>query len=376
MSAPDPAGGHNDPRAAGADDADLEPTALDADTGKRRVYRAHLVQLCETMMGEEAEAFAFPGGSRRDSCRVTLADGRSVIATVRDEPDRAELEERVLDALARHGAPAPRIVAANRRLLLQEDKGDVRLSVAIHRAWKAGDARAVETLLDDALGSLARLHEAARAAGLAESVPLLGVANWWIEMLIDRPLALGSLLQLDVPAPEVEDLRDLLAVLDPQFVKWDARPANAVVDGAGAISWIDFEHSGARNPLDDLAWLLADEFVPHDVERDERLLARHVPRLGGSLPAPLLPHYARAMLVLHGTHRLNLLLNSATDRDGRGWRDPETCVRRDSVGAAKVFALRQCDRLAHHAAQSSLTAALAPFYRKCRKAIARLPGRR
>ena len=359
---PAPGAGSN---AADTDPSGLEPTSIDTDTGARRVFRAQLTALCERWLGAEAVGFAFPGGTRRDSCRITLSDGRSVIATMRDEPDRADLETRVLAALEVQGASAPRVLAANRRVLVQEDCGETRLSVALHRA----DPAEAERLLDRALASLAALQAAGARAGLAERVPLLGVAGWWIESLIDRPVALGSMLDVEPPVPEIEHLRDLLAVAEPCFVKWDARPANAVVDADGAVTWIDFEHCGARNPLDDLAWLMADEYVPHDPARDKRLLAAHAPALGGSLPAPLLPHYARAMLVLHGTHRLNLMIDGHGGEGGRGWRDAERCVRRDSVGVTLAFALRQCDRLEHHAAQSSLTAALAPFYATCRERI-------
>ena len=203
-------------------------------------------------------------------------------------------------------------------------------------------------------------------------MPLLGFADWWIEALIDRPVALGTQLGIAPPVPQIEHMRDLLAVLEPRFVKWDARPANAVLDAEGAVAWIDFEHCGARNPLDDLAWLLADEFVPVDPARDERLVARHAPRLSGSLPEPMLAHYAWTMLTLHGTHRLNLIVDAHGGEAGRGWRDPERCARRDSVGVARDFALRQCDRLAHHASQSSLTAVLAPFHAECGEAIVAL----
>ena len=356
-----------DPEIGGEVSADgLEPSSLDE--GARRVFRAHLTALCESWLGSEPLSFAFPGGTRRDSCRMTLADGRSVIATVRDEPDRADLETRVLERLAVHDAPAPRVLAANRRVLVQEDRGETRLSVALHEA----DHGEATRLLETALTSLVELQRAGAAAELSERVPMLGIANWWIEALIDRPVALGSLLEIEPPVPEIEHLRDLLAVFEPRFVKWDARPANAVVDESGAVAWIDFEHCGARNPLDDLAWLLADEYVPLDHSRDERLVAEFAPRFSGSLPGPFLAHYAWAMLVLHGTHRLNLMLDSHGGKGGRGWRDAERCVRRDSVGAAQEFALRQCDRLAHHAGQSSLVSALVPFYGECRERIAAL----
>ena len=352
------------------DDRGLEPQSLDR--GARRVYRAHLTHLCGRMLGSEPVAFSFPGGTRRDSCRMELADGRSVIATVRGEPERAELEARVLAALAPHGAPAPRALAGNRRILLQEDRGAERLSVALDRASASGGSDAVEALLDRALLSLADLQRAGHAAGLAERVPLLGVARWWVKTLIDRPAALGAALEIDVPRPEIDHLLDLLTVLEPRFVKWDARPANAVLDDAGAVAWIDFEHCGARNPLDDLAWLLADEYVPHDGPRDDRLLERHGPRFGGSLPPPLLPHYARAMLTLHATHRLNLILDAHGGEGGPGWADAGRCLRRDAIGVARPLALRQCERAAYHAERSSLVTALAPFYAACRERIAAL----
>ena len=199
-------------------------------------------------------------------------------------------------------------------------------------------------------------------------MPPLGVEDDWIKALIDRPVALGSQLGIEPPRPDIEAMRDLLVVLDPRFVKWDARPANAVVDAAGAISWIDFEHCGARNPLDDLAWVLADETVPFDAKRDEALVSWFAPRFGSSLPGDMQAHYAWTMCVLHGTHRLNLAIGSALN-DERGWRDPDRCIERDSVGAALPFALRQCERLAHHARQSSLTEALVPFFEACGAAL-------
>ena len=343
------------------------------DDGPRRVYRAHITHLCEIALGHEVEAFDFPGGSRRDSCRLTLDDGRRVIATVRDEPARADLERRVLDALAPHDAPCPAVIAANRRTLIQEDRGAERLSVALHRS----DGEQANELLRNAADALIAVQRAGRAAGLQENVPLLGFATHWLESLIDRPVALGSLLGIRPPKPEIDDMLDLLAVLDPTFIKWDARPANAVVDARGQVSWIDFEHCGARNPLDDLVWLLADEYAPLDSARDEAMVAEYLPRFGSSLPPSLAPHYFWTMATLHGTHRLNLIIDSQQDEDGRGWRDPERCVERDSVGVSLHHAMRQCDRLVHHSAQSSLTECLSPFYKKCRAAIAGLksPGR-
>ena len=336
----------------------------------RRVYRAHMTGLVEEMLGVEVTAFSFPGGSRRDSCRMALADGRSVIATVRGEPMRADLEERVLLALSPFKAPAPRVLAANRRVLLQEDVGAQRLSVALHEAGRAGNDAHVERLMGDALVSLAELQAAADAAGLSERVPLLGVDDDWIETLIDRPVALGQLLEVSVPRADTATLRDLLGVLSPRFVKWDARPANAAVDDGGRVSWIDFEHCGARNPLDDVAWLLADEYVPLNIERDIRLVREHGGRFGGSLPPSLLPHYLWTMAMLHGTHRLNLMINSRFNRER--WRDSEDLVARDSVGASIEFAQRQCDRLMHFARQSSLVADFAPFFEMCRYAVTKL----
>ena len=336
----------------------------------RRVYRAHMTGLAERMLGVEATAFSFPGGSRRDSCRMSLADGRSVIATVREEPLRADLEERVLFALAPHNAPAPKVLASNRRVLVQEDVGAQRLSVALHEAGRDGDADGVMRLMRGALSSLHALQEAGHAAGLSERVPLLGVDDDWIEALINRPAALGRLLGVIVPKADVSSLRDLLGVLDPRFVKWDARPANAAVDGAGRVSWIDFEHCGARNPLDDVAWLVADEYMPFDPGRDLALLGEWGGRFGGSLPPTLLPHYFWVMAMLHGTHRLNLMVNSRLGRER--WRDPEECVARDSVGSALAFAERQCDRLAHFARQSSLVSDFAPFFETCRYALTKL----
>ena len=54
---------------------------------------------------------SFPGGKARESIRLHLGDGRTVIATRRDKKESAEREVEVLQRLHRAGAPVPGVLA-------------------------------------------------------------------------------------------------------------------------------------------------------------------------------------------------------------------------------------------------------------------------
>ena len=53
-----------------------------------------------------------------------------------------------------------------------------------------------------------------------------------------------------MPPPELDEpsLIALLRVKTPAFIKWDARPGNAIVNKNGTITWFDWEHCGCRSP--------------------------------------------------------------------------------------------------------------------------------
>ena len=122
-----------------------------------------------------------------------------------------------------------------------------------------------------------------------------------------------------------------------RFIKWDARPANAVLHPGGGVGWFDWEHCGYRAPLDDLVWLLCDEWTPE--AQSERALAH-----AASLAAPEQAdpeRYTRAMGVLHTCWRMALILDLRADGD---WWDEERCAWGERPGVTASHFARLCRR--------------------------------
>ena len=235
-------------------------------------FTAAAVSACEALLAAKVIEVATPGGSKRDSLRLHLSQ-RSVIATRRPNSIRSHLEVNVLRALHDNGAPVPRILAYNGAWLIQEDLGDRRLSQVLVKANESEN----ETWLARALDGLAATHRAGRAAGMEEKVATLGETTGWRRELVGMPARLSR--HLDLPAPPLpeQELVEFIRIRDPWLIKWDARPANATACEDGTVAWFDWEHCGARNRLDDVAWLLGDEFLGDWPESEESLLARCLP---------------------------------------------------------------------------------------------------
>lgn len=280
--------------------------------------------------------------------------GETVIAARRQDEGRAKMEAMVLEALARHGAPVPTPIARRGNWVFQEDLRGERLSVAL---WTEGGDRTA--LLGAALTSLARIGEAGRRAGLAGRLPVIGAEAAWRRRLTAMPDRLASVTGLAVPAFDRTRAAIRLNPRETTLVKWDARPANAMVSQDGTVTWFDWEHCGCRDPLDDAAWLLGDEFVPDAGDGD--LLKRAVELGLGGEDAETARAYLVNMGVLHMSVRLALILAKRSSRSG--WRDWDTVLRLDKVGSTAPAFRRTARRAAFWAAESRHLAPLAPWFR-------------
>jgi|GEM_PF-417687 len=325
-----------------------------------------LAALCEEYMGGNVTQITFPGGEDRGACRVHWADGSTAIASYRtEEPSRAHFEARVLHFLNQFEAPVPNVLHFNGLLLIQEDLKGERLSTLLADADKATR----EALLATVLESLVSIHHAAEQAGLDQWVPVLGGEDDWIERHI-RQLpkmaeALGILLP-NAPPQMLRSIHDLLIPLKPRFIKWDARPGNAVVNQQGQVYWFDWENCGARNRLDDLVWLLCDESVPFCAETEQALLAQYLPLFADGLPLEAAYRYAYVAGVLHCTARLGLILHKKGDDE---WWDPEEILAYDYVGVTVAQVQRLCYRASDWAAREPLVATLSPWFQQVAKRL-------
>ncbi len=332
---------------------------------RRRDHSHAAGKACTRLLGEPVTRIELPGGTTRQSVRVHLSD-RSVIVTRRRKSPRAQLEVEVLRRLYGAGAPVPRVLGFDGTWLIQEDLGVRRLSTALANSEPSDG----EQLLDSALFSLARVHRAARIAGLNRAVATIGSTPDWLRRLVETPARLGMRLGLPAPEVDLDQLGEQLGVGTPQFVKWDARPGNAVISESGVIAWFDWEHCGCRNPLDDLAWLVGDEYTPHWSAVEERLFERYVPAFADGADSGASRSYLAAFGTLHMSMRLALIVS----KKGAGpWWDAAQCISQDKVGVTLEMARRTCARAGTWSLRSHLTAELGPWFEAIAGELVALP---
>ena len=303
-----------------------------------RIAADDAARACLRLMKLDPVHIEYPGGHSRCSVRAVCGD-ESYIVTRRKQPTRAALEAGVLRELHAAGAPVPAVLAFDGEWLIQEDFGCRRLSAALG----AEDMRVAGNRVAHAADALLRCQRAAQKAGLAQRVAPIGVKPEWLAGLLSIPGAVAR--QLELPEP------DIGAAIAPEqltpkhlaFVKWDARPGNALLIDGGGVAWIDWEHCGARDALDDLAWLLCDEYIPDDAALESTLLERFLPlfgQLSGRTPDDAQLYLSR-FGTLHTCMRLFLVLK----HKGEGaWWSPEACERTDRVGVTAQAARRLCQR--------------------------------
>lgn len=270
-------------------------------------------------------------------------------------------------ALSAQGTAVPRVLAFDGTWLIQEDIGGRRLAEAIADAPPA----AAEAALDAALASLAAIHRAGRTAALERRVAVLGARTDWLMRLFERANVVGRQLGLPAPPLQREALAALLRVRDPWLIKWDARLGNVLVAPDARLVWIDWEHCGSRNRLDDVAWLLCDEYVPDLPEAEQRLLDRHLRGFADGWAPDEAARYLAAYGTFHSLVRLSVVL----DRKGAGpWWDRPRCLAADMPDISCEGALVLCRRAARWAARTPLTEALAPWLSEAGAAIVALPA--
>lgn len=335
------------------DDIPGEPEAPEVDSD--------LADKCRELLGSNIARMEYPGGTSRDSVRIICEDGRVAFASTRSRTARADNERMVLETIAPAGVNTPALLASDdRRLLIQEAIPGVRLTEAL-----AGRKDSyIERRLDNALSSLADIHAAGSAAGLDHRMKALGDSSGWVEGLLARPGVIGSFFNVKAPELPFPALNEILAARKPRFVKWDARPGNAIARPDNQVFWIDWEHSGARNRLDDMVWLLADEWVPERPEIEQRLIDAHLERYCDDLSRSDGSRYFYAMGVFHLCVRMGLIFRYK--KDGSWW-SYRKCLAGDKVGVTGKNLRRVCLRGERWAAMNVETEALAEWFARMRQ---------
>jgi Phosphotransferase enzyme family len=279
-----------------------------------------------------------------------------VIVTRRESPNRAALEARVLEQLHANGAPVPKLLAYNGLILFQEDVGHARIANELVGLTNGATYRRIIAGL---LDSHFETYRAADAAALHRHTPMIGRADDWIQAVIDRTALIGHRVGIASQRPDVERMQDLLRVLDPEFVKWDARPGNAMRRADGSPCWIDWEHCGARHRLDDLAWLLADEMTPQFPDDEMNIIDAAVPRYESGALGRLSREYLFTFGVCHMAVRLARILANKGDN---AWDDEVRVNATDEERVCLSDALALSTRAARWCREAASVRVLGPWF--------------
>ena len=308
------------------------------------ISQEEAASVCRRLLNIDPVRVEYPGGRSRRSVRAVIGDS-TLIVTRRKHGERAALEAGVLRELRAAGAPVPQVLAFDGQWLIQQDLGPRRLAVALG----AADLRSASHCAAQAAAGLLLCQLAARKCGLDKRVAPIGVKPEWMASLLTTPARLAE--QLGLPDPEIGAVMapEHIAPRQLSFVKWDARPGNAVLVNHGAdnidtaAAWIDWEHCGARDALDDLAWLLCDEYMPDDVELETALLKRFLPlfALHSKRSADDALAYLSRFGTLHTCMRLHLVLRL---KGNGAWWNPAAVAHTDRVGVTAQAAQRLCAR--------------------------------
>lgn len=303
-------------------------------------------------------AITAPGGPGRASVRVTLEDGRSVIATRRENPERSSSEAALLTLLAKDGAPTPKVIGYRDGLLIQSDAGRERLS------WRMAQAVPAERL---ALARAAiRALEACRTAIAQHSDVLadmtgLGTRPDWSDAFVARPVFLSGDLRIGAPRIDTDALAQSLTHGPDRFTRWDARLGNAAVQPDGSIVWFDWETFGRRAGVEDISWMLADPGWTLGLDQTAKALGdiNDIDTERGLL--------LRRMAVMIAANRLGPAHRALRSS---GWpTDGAEALRLDRIVTTREALSDHCERMALMAAEDPMVRGFTPWFREAAEAF-------
>lgn len=298
--------------------------------------RKEIETLCQRVFGELPRRVAFPGGESRSAFVADVGEGIHVLAR-RDSRDDAILEGIVMKCLSRTGF-VPAVVQVYDQWVVQKYVEGVRLPIVLDRLSSMNDR---EATIDSALATLVALQERAHSENLHHRVPKIRPNENWADGHLDRPRRISEVLGIVPPKLDMGKLGKKFAVSHRDFIKGDARPGNASVS-KDTIVWFDWEGCGRRNSLDDLVYVMADEWTNLDAAAEARLLEKYVEPFARGRSRDEAWEYVMAFGVFHMCARTRRAIKYR-QRDGRWW-SRETCLMGDKLGVTKSEVGRMCLR--------------------------------
>ena len=292
-----------------------------------------VARLSNRVFGRPPKRVAFPGGTSRSAFIADMGDETFVFAK-RENVSDSQLEGIVLRTIGDTGY-VPKLKAVIEDWVVQEYVAGTRLPVLLNDSQ---DMNQREELVGSSLESLIHIHDAAYSANLQHRVPKVGTVDKWLWDRSGAAKRISNSIGISYPKLDREELVRLMDVKRNEFVKWDARPGNAMVNDNRVI-WFDWEDCGRSNALDDLGFVLCDEWTCLDQASESRLLDKYFPFFNRSLSKQNGEHYLRVFGVIHMVLRMRMALKLRS-RENKWW-DREYCLQGDKVGVTQ----QEFDRL-------------------------------
>lgn len=281
-------------------------------------------ELSQKVFGKLPNRVAFPGGKTRAAFIADMGDKRYVFAK-RENAKDAQLEGIILRNLGATGH-VPKLKSVMNDWVVQEFIAGIRLPVLIDQTE---DMKVREDLVSNSLESLVHIHEAAHDVNLQHRMPKVGTADNWLWNRTGAAKRISRSIGIKPPELDRERLVKLMDVKRDEFVKWDARPGNAMVSETGVI-WFDWEDCGRSKALDDLAFVLCDEWTALDADAETRLKDRYFPLFNKTLSYDQGFEYLHLFGITHMVLRLRMAQKLFARKDE--WWDREYCLQGDKVG--------------------------------------------
>ena len=276
------------------------------------------------------------GGNDRNAFLVDMGD-RSYFFTKRGRLVDARIEARVLRMLE-PSVHTPRLKANVEDWIVQEYLEGTRLPVLLN---SLDSMKKREKAVSSALEALLHIYALAEKLNMKDQLPIIGEQRDWFVHRLQAAKRLSKDTGIGLPDVDYDLLLDTFSAPRDQFIKYDARPGNTLVDGNLAY-WFDWEDCGAGNTLEDLAFVLCDEWTAIDADTEEQLIDRFLPFFRQQKSHDEALHYLTVYGVIQTTVRLRMALKYRM-RDGKWW-DRDECLSGDKVGVTQTETARLCER--------------------------------
>jgi len=315
-----------------------------------------IAELSKTVFDRLPERVAFPGGKSRSAFLVDMGDKYYIYAK-RGRRGDARVESRVLKALQGSGF-TPELTAVAGEWVVQEYLSGIRLPVYLNQLKSMSDR---EQVVGSAIESLINIYRKAEQGNLADHLPAIGEAREWFYSRTGAAKRMSNDLKLPVPNVDRNLLTDIMHGPRDRFMKYDARPGNALVDGSH-VYWFDWEDCGAGDPIEDLAFILCDEWMNLDASAESRLIERFLPFFAHERSLEEVRRQLTVYGLVHVTVRLRMALKYRC-RDKKWW-DRDVCLAGDKVGNTPTETARLCDRGIRWAGQLPELHGFTPWFRE------------